>query len=276
MTEEAKEGFGFITDTHAHYTDRGFSEYPGGADALLDEVFKNGVGRIINVSVSTANSADVYAQSLGRSGLYAAVGVHPTETSGEVSPGHSASILSGMIDADRSSGRNLIVAIGETGLDYHYDDTDREAQKEYFEMQLCLAESTGLPVIVHDRDAHGDCFETVIRHPGVTGVFHSYSGSAEMAAELVRRGWYISFSGVVTFKNAPRVRAVAASVPADRLLLETDAPYLAPEPFRGRRNRSDYIFRTAAVLGAVRAMSPDEMIRLTSFNAARLFRFRDN
>ncbi|MBP5173684.1 MAG: TatD family hydrolase [Clostridia bacterium] len=273
MTEESGRDLPLITDTHAHFTDERFSEYPGGTDALLDEIFANGVGRILNVSVSTANSADVYAQSLGRSGLYAAVGVHPTETAGEVSPDHAAGILSAMIDADRASGKNMIVAIGETGLDYHYEDTDRIVQHSFFEMQLCLSETVGLPVIVHDRDAHGDCFEAVLRHPGVKGVFHSYSGSAEMAAELVRRGWYISFSGVITFKNAPRVRAVAASVPAGRLLLETDAPYLTPEPFRGRMNRSDYIRYTAGVLASLHGMSAAEMIATAGSNAERLFGF---
>jgi TatD DNase family protein len=134
-----------------------------------------------------------------------------------------------------------------------------------------MAEKYALPVIIHDREAHGDCFDAVCRHPKVTGVFHSYSGSAEMAKDLVRRGLYISFSGVVTFKNAPKVREAVAAVPLDRILIETDAPYLAPVPHRGQMNHSGLMRYTAAAVAEVKGITVDEVIRITAENAQRLF-----
>ena len=134
-----------------------------------------------------------------------------------------------------------------------------------------IAQTYHLPVIIHDREAHGDCFDMICKYPEVTGVFHSYSGSAEMARELVRRGWYISFSGVVTFKNAERVRRVAASIPPERLLAETDCPYLAPHPNRGKINRSDYMIYTIETLAGLFDMQYEEMVRLTRRNAETLF-----
>ncbi len=257
-----------IFDTHAHYTDSRFDEYPGGADALLSELLSGSVGNIINVSVDTANSEAAVDQALRHPGTYAAVGVHPTEAHREESLASAMDKLRKMLDDVREK---RIVAVGEIGLDYHYDDTDKPLQNAFFDAQLTLAEEYRLPVIIHDRDAHGDCFEAVLRHPASYGVFHSYSGSPELAAELVRRGWYISFSGVITFKNAPRVRSVAASVPLDRILLETDAPYLAPEPYRGKTNRSDYIAESAAVLASILGVTTDEAIGITADNARRLF-----
>ena len=148
---------------------------------------------------------------------------------------------------------------------------DREKQKKYFELQMQLAKKLSLPVCVHDREAHGPCFDMVLEHPSVTGVFHSFSGSAEMARELVKRGWYISFSGVLTFKNAARVREVAASVPLDRILIETDAPYLAPHPFRGKLNHSGLTEYTATTLAEIKGIAPDEAAKITFDNAERLF-----
>lgn len=258
-----------IFDTHSHYSDSKFSEYPGGADALLSEIFSSGVDRIINVAVDTVNSCDVIAQAAKYPGMYAAVGIHPTEAYHETDGICAAMDRLRKLIEKRSE--NKIVAIGEIGLDYHYEDTDKPVQQRYFEAQLELALKEDMPVIIHDRDAHGDCFETVIKYPGIKGVFHSYSGSPEMAKELVRRGFYISFSGVISFKNAPRVKQAAAAVPLDRLLLETDAPYLAPEPYRGRLNRSDYIRMTAAALGSVFSLDADEMISVCSENAKKLF-----
>ncbi len=258
-----------IFDTHAHYTDARFNDYPGGADALIEEMMSaGGVGTILNVSVDTKNSLEVVAQCQRHAGMYAAVGVHPTEIANECSLSSALSTLKTMLD---NRDKNRIVAVGEIGLDYHWTDTDRPAQLEYFEAQLELATEYGLPVIIHDRDAHGDVFEAVQRHPSARGVFHSFSGSAEMARDLCFRGWYISFSGVVTFKNAPRVRQVASSVPLDRLLLETDAPYLAPEPYRGRMNRSDYIASTAASLGELFGIGADEIVGVCRANAEKLF-----
>ena len=257
-----------IFDTHAHYTDARFRDYPGGADALIEELFAGCVGTILNVSVDTKNSLEVVSQCLKHPGMYAAVGVHPTETSNESSLSSALSALRIMLD---NRDKNKIVAVGEIGLDYHWPDTDGETQLEYFEAQLDLAAEYGLPVVIHDRDAHRDVFEAVLRHPSAVGVFHSYSGSAETARDLCSRGWYISFSGVVTFKNAPRVRQVASTVPLDRLLLETDAPYLAPVPYRGRMNRSDYIASTAASLGELFGVGADEITGICRANAEKLF-----
>jgi TatD DNase family protein len=134
-----------------------------------------------------------------------------------------------------------------------------------------LAAECDLPVIIHDRDAHGDCFETILRHPDVHGVFHSFSGSVEMARELWRRGWMISFSGVLTFKNARRVQEVAASIPTEYLLIETDAPYLAPHPHRGKRNDSSLMIHTAEALAALHNVTIEKMAEITATNAMRLF-----
>jgi TatD DNase family protein len=160
------------------------------------------------------------------------------------------------------------VALGGIGLDYHYDEPSREKQQEVFEMQLCLAEELGVPVVIHDRDAHRDVMDAVRRHPKVKGVFHSFSGSPEMAKELIKLGWYISFSGVVTFKNAAKLPEVAAIVPEDRFLIETDCPYLAPVPKRGERNTSFNLIHIVNEIAALRGVSP-EIITEQSFNNAK-------
>ena len=156
-------------------------------------------------------------------------------------------------------------------MDYYWRQDNKEAQKQAFEYQLELAREFSLPVIIHDREAHGDCFETVLKYPDIKGVFHSYSGSAEMARELVKRGWYISFSGVVSFKNAAKIKEVAAVVPDDRILIETDAPYLAPHPFRGKINHSGRLFYTASALAEVRGIDVDTVSSLTYNNAMTFF-----
>jgi TatD DNase family protein len=207
--------------------------------------------------------------------MYAAVGVHPEDCQqlGGAPEEHLAALRE-LLGDEMSRRRDKIVALGEIGLDYYERDylpVNKPLQIWYFEQQLTLAAELALPVIIHVREAHGDCFETVLRHPDVCGVFHSFSGSAEMARELVRRGWYISFSGVVTFKNARRVGEVAASVPLDRLLVETDAPYLAPHPHRGRRNDSSLMRHTVETLAQLHGITPDQMAQITSQNASCLF-----
>ena len=268
-----------IFDAHAHYFDRRFSsEYEGGADAVLEkEVFGGPVSHVVNVGTNPTNSLSAIAMAQMYDGMYATVGIHPED----------AQFLPGTVDEEMEILRNIlgseserkewkIVALGEIGLDYHLGRDgsfvpDKALQAEYFERQLCLAEELGLPVVIHDRDAHGDCFEAVLRHPKVKGVFHSYSGSAEMAAELIRRGWYISFSGVVTFHNAKRVREVVETIPMEWMLIETDAPYLAPHPHRGTLNHSGRMTYTASAIAAVKGISAEEVIRITAENAARLY-----
>ena len=165
-----------------------------------------------------------------------------------------------------------IKAIGEIGLDYHYEDIPRDIQKRAFRMQMALAAELDLPVIVHEREAHEDGLKIVDEFPTVKGVFHCYSGSLEMAKELIKRGWYIGFTGVLTFKNARKAIEVATSIPQDRIVIETDCPYMAPVPFRGKRNDPGYLYRMAERLAEIRGISLEEVHRITTENGKRLYR----
>ena len=162
--------------------------------------------------------------------------------------------------------------IGEIGLDYHYEDVPRQQQMVCFRAQMELARELGLPVIVHEREAHEDALKILEDFPDVTGVFHCYSGSAEMAKLLVSRGWYIGFTGVITFKNARKLVETALSIPLERMVIETDCPYMAPEPFRGRRNDPGYLYRMAEKLGELRNIPAEEMAAITYENGKRLYR----
>ena len=259
-----------LFDSHAHYFDARFANARD-TDVLLAQLFSGEVCGIVNVGTDLANSRVCIAQAAGYPHMYAAVGIHPTDCYQYGDVAAAMAELKALLGTPESRAARKIVALGEIGFDYHYPDTDREKQAAFFEAQLALAEEQGLPVIIHDRDAHGDCFDAVCRHPLVRGVFHSYSGSAEMARDLVRRGWYISFSGVATFKNAPRVREAIAAVPLERLLIETDAPYLAPVPHRGERNHSGLARYTAEAVAAVKGMDTDALICATRENARALF-----
>ena len=230
-----------IFDTHAHYFDQKFDSVEGGADAVLCDLFENqSIAGIVNVGTNLQNARAVIEQAARYPQMYAAVGIHPEDCHFITDPEAALAALSALLENEETRKQNKIVALGEIGLDYHWQSYDngripmnKELQAFFFDEQMKLAEKLSLPVIIHDREAHGDCFETVLRYPNVKGVFHSYSGSAEMARELTKRGWYISFSGTVTFTNAARVREAAAAVPRDKLLIETDAPYLAPHPNHG-------------------------------------------
>ncbi len=259
-----------LFDTHAHYIDARFeNEYEGGADALLPEVFASGVSYIVNVGTNPENSCFAVEQAKKYDGMFAAVGIHPSDCQ-ELS-GTPEEELAKIAELIERKEENKIVALGEIGFDYHYDDTDREKQTVYFERQMEMARKYGLPVVIHDRDAHGDCFDMIRKYPDVTGIFHSYSGSREMALDLVRRGWYISFSGVVSFKNAPRVKEVAAALPADKILIETDCPYLAPAPHRGKLNHSGYMIHTLTALAEARGEDVDALAEQLMENSKRLF-----
>ena len=260
-----------LFDSHAHYYDRRFACELEGVEALLHTLFDTEVCGIINVGTDPINSKMVVAEAAKWQGMYATVGIHPGDGQRIADIDAALAEIEAMLP---NAGENKIVALGEIGLDYHYEGTDKEKQQYFFEKQLQMAEKYQLPVVIHDREAHGDCFDTVCRHGGLTGVFHSYSGSAEMAKDLVRRGWYISFSGVVTFKNAPKVREAVAAVSLDRILIETDCPYLAPVPYRGKLNHSGYMRYTAAAVAAVKGIATDELIRITRENAKRLFGIR--
>lgn len=261
-----------LFDSHAHYFDKRFDE-AGGADKVLrEEVFGKGVLGVINVGTNNESNLRCIEQAARYGNMYVAVGIHPEDVAycrGNVFD--EVEILKGIIGDRENRKDKKIVALGEIGLDYHYEGFDKELQMKYFDAQMEMAPQLDLPVIIHDREAHGDCFECVLRHKGVRGVFHSYSGSAEMAAELIKRGWYISFSGVVTFKNASRVREVVASVPTERILIETDAPYLAPHPYRGRINHSGLIEYTAAAIAEIKGTDIEQIAKATYNNARELF-----
>ena len=256
-------------DSHAHYMDPRFvREFDGGADALLARLFAENVSHIVNVGDDLKNSEAAIRQAKRYPNMYAAVGIHPSEAGKECDLDSARRRLCDFLDARQE---NKIVALGEIGFDYHYDDTDKQTQTDFFAMQMRIADVYGLPVIIHDRDAHGDSFDMICRFPNVRGVFHSFSGSAELAAELIKRGWMISFSGVVTFTNASRMRAVCASVPMDKLLIETDCPYLAPHPHRGECNHSGLLPFTAAAVAQTHGISVEEAASITTRNAASFF-----
>ena len=258
-------------DSHAHYYDDRFygEENPEGAEALLEELFASEVCGIVNIGTCAKTSALCIEQAKKFEKMYVAAGIHPEDIEG--SPLGLEGELAALREMLEKREENKIVALGEIGLDYYWTPFDKALQAECFERQLLLAEEFDIPVVIHDREAHGDCFETILKHPRVRGVFHSYSGSAEMAKELIKRGWYISFSGVVSFKNAAKVKEVALVVPDDRMLIETDAPYLAPHPFRGKINHSGRLLYTATAIADLRGVSVESVAGLTRDNAMRLF-----
>lgn len=266
-----------LFDSHAHYFDARFdAEAEGGADGILRTIMPAPVNRILNVGTNCQNSELAVRQAARYSGMYAAVGIHPEDCHAVTDEAGALDALQAMLGTPGTRIRDKIVALGEVGLDYHYANygdipLDKARQARFFRAQLEMAQKQSLPVIVHDREAHGDCFEAVLDFPGVRGVFHSYSGSPEMARELVRRGWYLSFSGTLTFRNAARVRQAALAVPHDRLLIETDAPYLAPHPMRGRLNHSGYLTYTVSVLAELWNCSPQDAAFQTARNACELF-----
>ena len=251
-----------LFDSHAHMDDRAFD---ADRDALLTGLAEKGVGLVMNPGCSLASSRNAVALAERYPFVYAAVGSHP-DAADEVNDD--------VLEAYRKLCRlhSKVKAIGEIGIDYHYEDIPRELQLKAFRAQMALARELELPVIVHEREAHEDGMAVVREFPEVTGVFHCYSGSAEMARQLVERGWYIGFTGVLTFKNARKALETAASSPLERIVLETDCPYMAPEPFRGRRNDPGYLYRMAEALAQVRGITPEEAAAATTENAKRLYR----
>ncbi len=253
-----------IFDSHAHYNDGKFGS-EAERDARIKEIMDGDVKHIINAGTNPESSRESLMIAEKFDGFYAAVGIHPSDLY-DVSEPYKA-----LEEIKLLASHPKAVAIGEIGLDYYWHKERHDFQKEFLHLQLELATELDLPVIIHDRDAHGDCLEAVFAHPNVRGVFHSYSGSAESARELVKRGWYISFSGVVTFKNASRLAEIVPTIPDDRLLTETDCPYLTPHPFRGERNDSSYLTYTIEKLASLRGTTPDRIASLTLKNASELF-----
>ena len=251
-----------LFDTHAHMDDQAFQE---DRKALLDSYPQQGIGLIMNPGCSLASSRNVDKLTREYDFLYGAVGSHP-----DVADEVNEAVLEEYRMLCKLNPK--IKAIGEIGLDYHYEDIPRDIQKKAFRMQMELARELNLPVIVHERDAHEDGMKIVEEFPDVTGVFHCYSGSYEMAKWLIDRGWYIGFTGVLTFKNARKAIEVASQIPLDRIVLETDCPYMAPEPFRGKRNDPGKIYRMAEKLAEIRGLSVEEIRKVTMENGKRLYR----
>ena len=255
-------------DSHAHYYDERFSEeLTEGVDKLIDTLLSENVSYIINVGTdpTTSRQAINQAKKFGR--MYTAIGIHPSDSRFLSDIDSELADIEALI-IDKES---KCVCLGEIGLDYHYPDTDKEKQMLYFEAQMSLAERLCMPVCIHDRESHADVMEVIRRHPNVKGVLHSFSGSAEMAEELVKLGWMISFSGTLTFTNARKPREVAARIPKEFVMIETDCPYLAPHPKRGTLNHSGNLEYTNAVLASVWGVTPEESAKITEDNAKRFF-----
>lgn len=252
-----------IFDSHAHYNDPAFS---GDADEVLSSLFENGVSYIVNVGYNIGITKLARAQSAKYPNLYFAAGIHPEEAL-SLPVDYLSQLKELSLDPK-------CAAIGEIGLDYHRDEVSHELQKHIFGEQLELARSLKLPVIVHSRDAAQDTLDIIKAHGYHNGVVHCFSGSAQTAKALVDLGWYIGFTGVVTFKNAKKAVSAAEAVPADRLLVETDCPYMAPVPYRGKRCTSDMIYYTAEKLAEIKGMTVQELISITCDNAKRLYNIK--
>ena len=250
-----------LFDTHAHYDDEAFDT---DRDALLTALPQRGVGLVLNPGCDVESSRKAVTYAAAYPHVYAAVGIHP-ENCGGCTADDLAAIRA-------LAQQPKVVAIGEIGLDYYWEQNPpRELQQRVLRDQLALAQELDLPVIVHDREAHADSLAIVQEFPAVRGVFHCFSGSVEMARELLKRGWYLGFDGPVTYKNARKTVEVALECPLDRMLLETDSPYMAPVPVRGTRNDSRSVRYIAEKLAALRGLDTDELIRLTAENGKRLF-----
>ncbi|MBQ4569396.1 MAG: TatD family hydrolase [Ruminococcus sp.] len=250
-----------IFDAHAHYDD---SKFADDREAVLKAMEENGVCAIVNASVDIPTAHTVLDFTKQHSIVYGAVGIHPENIEGL--PDDYLSQLTELYTENKK-----IVAIGEIGLDYYWD-IPKEPQQKIFREQLSLVNELDAPVVIHDREAHGDTLDFLKKYRPKNALLHCYSGSAEFLKEILRLDCCISLGGTVTFKNARHSVEVAQAVPLDRLLLETDAPYLSPVPFRGKRNQSDYIIYTATKIAEIRGMSVQEILDITAQNAKRFYR----
>ena len=253
-----------LYDTHAHLNNPSF-------DADRDEVMKkikaSGVGFVNNIGADIKTSYESIALAEKYDFVYATCGVHPSET--------ESLTEDDMKTLFEMSKHEKVKAIGEIGLDYHYEDgPDSEIQKYWFKRQLELSKEVGLPVVIHDRESKGEAIK-ILKDMNVSkGVMHCFSGSAEVARELLKMGFYISFTGVVTFKNARKAIEALKAVPLERLFIETDCPYMAPEPVRGTRNDSSNVIRIAEKYAEVKGVSLDEIISVTTNNAKEFFKIK--
>ncbi len=261
-----------LFDAHEHYDDEKFDSV---RDELLTGMKALDVSKIVNAGSSLDTSFSSRELAHKYSFMYFTAGVHPEAAVRDMQNGDWLSMIEELCKDEKC------VALGEIGLDYYYGKDDIEAQKQCFDMQLTLSEKIGLPVIIHDRDAHGDCLEMIKRHKDARGLFHCFSGSVEMAKEILELGWYISVGGVVTFKNARKTVEVISNLAKlhpkalSRLLLETDCPYLAPVPHRGELNHSGLMKYTAEKVAELLGMSYEEVSQLTYNNAVEFYRIKE-
>ena len=250
-----------IFDTQAHYD---AEQFASDREAVLTALPAAGVGLVVDPGCDVASSREAAALAERFDHVYAAAGIHPED-------------CAGCTDADFDAIRELcrrekVVAVGEIGLDYYWkENPPRDFQEQVFRRQIELALELDLPVIIHDREAHGDSLRIVLDYPGLRGVFHCFSGSPEMAQELLKRGWYLGFDGPITYKNAKRAPEVAAITPMDRIVIETDAPYMAPVPFRGKRHASRLLPYVVEKLAEWKGVTPEKMTDITWQNGKRLF-----
>lgn len=252
-----------IFDSHAHYDSENFND---DRNETIDKIYKSGVTKVLNCAANLKGCKDTIKLTSEYDFFYGALGVHP----------HDAEELTEGINilGDLFTGQDKIVAVGEIGLDYYYDYSDRQIQKEIFRNQMALARDLNLPVVIHDRDAHEDTLEILKEFKGVKGVLHCYSGSLEFAKEILKLDYYLGFTGVITFKNARKSLEVLKEMPLDRILVETDCPYLTPVPHRGKRNDSSYLIHTLNVMANAIGKTYEETCQLTFENASNLFNIK--
>ncbi|NLZ36574.1 MAG: TatD family hydrolase [Clostridiales bacterium] len=260
-----------MIDVHCHYHDSRFDSYSDeeGADSrdsLIKRLAKSGIILIEN-GTNLKTNEEALNLAARHDNMYAAVGIYPGES--DIPPEDEDAVLERLEEQLLSP---KVVAVGEIGLDYYWDEPDREIQKRWFGLMLDLAEKHDLPVEIHNRESHGDMVEILSQRKNSRGLMHCFSGSAETARQLTSMGWHISFGGSVTFKNAKKTAAAAAVVPDDLLLIETDCPYMAPMPHRGKTNRSDWMKYTVERLAEIRGQSPERIVEITTRNAKKLFK----
>lgn len=250
----------FLYDTHAHLDDEMFD---ADRNAVIQKIKDAGIGMVNNIGSSMQSSRDSIALAEKYDFIRAVVGVHPSET-------HDMT-MSDIDQLRQMATHEKVVAIGEIGLDYHYDNTDPKTQKQWFRAQLDLAKEFSMPVVIHDRDSKGECIQILKEKDIHCGVIHCFSGSAETAKEILDMGLNISFTGVITFKNAKRAIEALKVIPLERLFIETDCPYMAPEPHRGTRNDSSLVSHIAQKVAEVKGIPYDEVVRVTCENAIKFF-----
>ena len=252
-----------IFDSHAHYDDHA---YDGDREEILPALARDGVGTVVNVGASLEGTRRTVELIRKYPFMYGAAGVHPDEV-GELNEETFAWLREQCL-------QKKIVAVGETGLDYYWDKESHEVQKKWFVRQLKLAKELSLPVIVHSREAAADTMEILKQEysPQTPAVIHCYSYSPELAREYVKMGYYLGIGGVVTFKNAKKLKEVVLETPLERILLETDCPYLAPEPYRGKRNDSRNLTYVAKAVADIKGLTPEAVIEATEKNAGTFYR----